>query len=150
MQIYNDFFWIYRSPAAQSFDKEYRKSHYDPGKQGKLLASPNSIKKEINKLYGMYFYFFSYFCTLNFVGTTFFKQHRLCTYFIITFCQTASEWKENHCMKIPKTSKLPNWFTLPPSEDGSYSALDDPLVKGNFFFKNNVFIKLNIHILLII
>ena len=108
-----------------------------------------SRKKSINYMVCT-FIFFSYFCMLNFVETTFFKQHRLCTYFIITFCQTASEWKENHCMKIPKTSKLPNWFTLPPSEDGSYSALDDPLVKGNFFFKNNVFIKLNIHILLIV
>ena len=91
------------------------------------------------------FSFPSYSCSF-FLGITFFKQQRLYTYFVITFCQTASEWKENHCMKIPKTSKLPNWFTLPPSEDGSYSALDDPLVKGNFFFfKNNVFSKANIH-----
>ena len=35
-------------------------------------------------------------------------------------------------MQIPKTSKLPDWFTLPASENGSYSALDDPMVKEMF------------------
>ena len=36
-------------------------------------------------------------------------------------------------MKIPKCcKKLPDWFTLPALEDGSYVALDDPLVKEMF------------------
>ena len=32
-------------------------------------------------------------------------------------------------MRIPKTCKLPDWFTLAPLEDGSYVAMDDPMVK---------------------
>ena len=32
-------------------------------------------------------------------------------------------------MRIPKTCKLPDWFTLEPLEDGSYVAMEDPMVK---------------------
>ena len=35
-------------------------------------------------------------------------------------------------MKISKTRKLPDWFTLSPLEDGSYMALEDPLIKEMF------------------
>ena len=35
-------------------------------------------------------------------------------------------------MKIPRNCKLPDWFTIPPLEDGSYVALDDPMVREMF------------------
>lgn len=35
-------------------------------------------------------------------------------------------------MKISKNRKLPNWFTLPPLEDGSYMVLEDPMIKEMF------------------
>jgi len=39
------------------------------------------------------------------------------------------DWKAHYSMRIPKTCKLPDWFTLAPLEDGSYVAMDDPMVK---------------------
>ena len=35
-------------------------------------------------------------------------------------------------MKIQKNSKLPEWFTLAPEENGTYLAMDDPMVKEMF------------------
>ena len=32
-------------------------------------------------------------------------------------------------MKIPKGCKLPDWFTSPPLEDGTYVTFDDPMIK---------------------
>ena len=51
-------------------------------------------------------------------------------YFIIP--KIAGDWKTHFSMKIPKGCKLPDWFTLAPLEDGTYVALDDPMVKEMF------------------
>ena len=32
-------------------------------------------------------------------------------------------------MKIQKNSKLPEWFTLAPEENGTFLAMDDPMIK---------------------
>merc|ERR1712156_172893 len=88
-----------KSPAAQTYDKEYRPAKYDSKisawKRKRFLATSTTVKKGIDKI-----------------------------------CE--SEWKTHFSMQIPKTSKLPDWFTQPASENGSYSALDDPMVKEMF------------------
>ena len=35
-------------------------------------------------------------------------------------------------MKIPKGCKLPDWFTLEPLDDGTYVAMNDPMVQEMF------------------
>ena len=42
-----------------------------------------------------------------------------------------SDWKTDPFMKISKTHKLPDWFTLPPLDDGSYMMLEDPMIQGD-------------------